>query len=253
MIREDTHEHLTQRTSPGDGRGSVGAEGPTRVAAQTGRHLHDVFQVLPRPAHRRSVSRGLRLERNPPSPGNGPRLDLHRSDPGRRCEQDAAERVSVDEALSVDRGGIDAWWEHARRRWSAAHRRARSLSAERKRSDDVPAVRILSADRQGLQGQRAIGARVQRQAPLVEVGMGEGDVRHVEAYGVPADGGLQPARDVEDALDRDAVGSSDSGSRLRLLRRRRQLRLPRPRDAPGNGRAASRRRDRRRVGAGLSW
>ncbi len=253
MIREDTHEHLTQRTTPGNRRGSVGAEGPTLVAAQAGRHLHDLFQVLPLPAHRGSVSRRLRVERNPPSPRNGSRLDLHRSDPGRRRQQDAAERVSVDEALSVDRRGIDAWRQHARGRWSAAHRRTRPVSAERKRPDDVPAVRVLPADRQGLQRQRAIRARLQRQAPLVEVGMGEGDVRDVEGYGVPADGGLQPASDVEDALGRDAVGSSGSGSRLRLLRRSRQLRLPRPRDAPGNGRAASRRRDRRPVAAGLSW
>ena len=121
-----------------------------------------------------------------------------------------------------------------------------------KRPDAVPALRVLPADREGLQGQRALGAGVQRQAPLVELGMGEGDVRHVAQHGIPVDGGVEPAGHVADAVARDAARRAHPGSRVRLLRRRGQLRLPRARNAAVHGGAPAGRRDGRQVAAGLS-
>ena len=54
--------------------------------------------------------------------------------------------------------------------------------------------------------QRPLGAGVQRQAPVVELGLGEGDVRHVARDGVSAHGRVEPAGDVADAVGRDAAG-----------------------------------------------
>ena len=175
------------------------------VAAQAGRHLHDLLQVLPRPAHRRPLPRRLRLERHAPSSGDGSGLALRRPDRRRRRQQDAAERVSVDEDVSDDRRGADARRQQARGRRRAARRRARPLSAQREGPDACTRATSSSSRSSRSSRQRPLRAGLQRQAPLVELGMGEGDVRHVAAHGIPADGGLEPAGDVADAVARDAA------------------------------------------------
>ena len=50
----------------------------------------------------------------------------------------------------------------------------------------VSALRVLPADRQGFRIERPLRAGLQRQAPLLELGLGEGDVRHRARDGLPA-------------------------------------------------------------------
>ena len=135
----------------------------------------------------------------------------------------------------------------------AADRRARQLPAQREGPDAVSALRVLPADRQGLQGQRR--ARCRSSTTSTCRGTGSGRRRcttPLAQHGVPADGRVEPAGDLADAVDRDAARRASSRGGVRLLRRGRQLRLPRPGNAAVHGGAAPGRRDRRQVGAGLS-
>ena len=61
--------------------------------------------------------------------------------------------------------------------------------------------------------QRPRRAGVQRQAPLVELGVGAGDVRHVARAGIPVHGRVEPAGDVADAVGRDAARARASARR----------------------------------------
>ena len=82
---------------------------------------------------------------------------------------------------------------------------------------------VGSADRQGLPGQRTLRPSVQRQAPVVELGVGKRDVRHLERARLPLHGRLVPARDVADSAARDAAGRQGRRSRLGRLWRRGRL------------------------------
>ena len=58
-----------------------------------------------------------------------------------------------------------------------------------------------------------VRAALQRQAPLLELGVGARDVRYVPRDGVPVHGRLQPARDLAHALGRDAARARESAKR----------------------------------------
>ena len=121
------------------------------------------------------------------------------------------QRVPGDEALPDYRRSADARRQQARGRRRAADRRARPIPAQREGPDALSALRVLPADREGLPGQRPRRAGVQRQAPLVELGVGEGDVRHVAQHGLPVDGRLEPAGHVAHAVGGDAARRAASG------------------------------------------
>ena len=73
------------------------------------------------------------------------------------------------------------------------HRRARRLSAKRKRPDPLPALRILPPGGRRLRGRRPRRAGLQRQAPVVQLRQGQGDGRCLEAAEVPVPGRLVAA------------------------------------------------------------
>ena len=116
--------------------------------SETRRRRNHLFQVLARAAHRRSLSRRLRLERRPPSSAHGSGVALRR--PGRHdtdLSRERAARHPDDEDVSHHRRGADARAEQAGRGRRGAGRRARQLPAQRKGADQVPALRVLRADR----------------------------------------------------------------------------------------------------------
>ena len=83
------------------------------------------------------------------------------------------------------------------------------------RPDEIPALRVLQAGHRRLPQGRPRGPGLQRQAPVVEVGVGEGDGRHLARAGVPVPGRLVAAGDVADAVDRHAVRCRGRGDGLR--------------------------------------
>ena len=84
-----------------------------------------------------------------------------------------------------DRRGAALRRRQAGRRCRADHRRARQLSGQRIRPEEVSALRVLQAGRRRLSQGRPDRAGLQRQAPVVEVGVGQGDGRHVARAEVP--------------------------------------------------------------------
>ena len=90
--------------------------------------------------------------------------------------------------------------------------------------------------------------RIQRQASFLELGMGEGDLRHCPRTGLCLHGGLELACDMANSIARDARRSARQRGDVRLLRRSRQLRLSRTGNTSMHGRAAQRRRNRRSSG-----
>ena len=91
-----------------------------------------------------------------------------------------------------------------------------------------PRYEFFQAGRRGLPQGRPRRAGLQRQAPVVELGLGAGDGRHGPQAELPVPGRLVAAGDVADAGDRPAVRGRGRGGDVRRDRRRGQLRLPRP-------------------------
>ena len=76
-----------------------------------------------------------------------------------------------------DRRGAALRRRQAGRRCRADHRRARQLPEQRVRPDEVSALRVLQAGGRRLPQGRPDGAGLQRQAPVLELGVGQGDGR----------------------------------------------------------------------------
>ena len=150
-----------------------------RPAAEEARRRHHRLELpLPRLAHGRAVPRRLPGPRPLAQAAVRRRVRLRGPEAEGRPERRPGRRNSasrsippIAEALRCggDKLAVDAVLDH---------RRARQLPEEPARADAVPAVRVLQAGRGRVREGRPRRPRVQRQAPVLEVGVGQGDGRH---------------------------------------------------------------------------
>ena len=92
----------------------------------------------------------------------------------------------------------------------------------------VSPLRVLPADREGLRVERAIRARIQRQAPFVELGLGAAKcTTRRAAWDFPLMAGSSLAGDMAHAFAGDAGRRARPRGGLHLLWRRGQLRFSR--------------------------
>ena len=147
------------------------------------------------------------------------RLALRGSEAGRRPEPGPRAGVRLP-GLSDHRRGAALRRRQAGGGCGHDYRRARRLSAQRERADPLSALRILSPVRGRVRKGRPRRARLQRQAPLLQLREGEVDGGGLEALEVPDAGGLVAAGDLAAAGYRTAAGLRDrrcaDGGRRRI-------------------------------------